>query len=261
MQRLSALAEDGQLSRKVVDFVTSAFSWLPYYQRKTLFRIAKRLLGKRSFPPRYEHIYEQIRQARPQRILEIGTNDGLNAVRMVKIAMQYSSAIEYYGFDLFEMQSDQDFLKEFSLRTPSRNDVLLHLKTKGVDSALLVAGDTTKTIPAMITHLPLMDLIFIDGGHSYETVHADWNNIQPIIHANTVVLFDDYPNFGVKPLIDHLDTSQWRVQVFPTTDHLRAGDFNSGNPPAVLRFQIVQVTRQNVDKARFEAGPRITNRA
>jgi len=217
---------------------------MPYYSRKAAAAFAKKILRKQPFPNRYRQIYAEIANLKPRCILEIGTNDGINALRMLDTARHYNANVEYYGFDLFEALTDQDLDREFSLPTPSRIQVLRHFERKGAKSVFLFSGDTTETLPEMAPRLPPMDFIFIDGGHSYETVAADWTNIQPLIHSETVVLFDDYPNFGIKPVINRLDQEQWHVEVLPTIDRFPAAEFNSGGDAAtkVREFQIVKVT-------------------
>jgi hypothetical protein len=74
--------------------------------------------------------------------------------------------------------------------------------------------------------MPPADLVFIDGGHSYETVSADWHNVQHLLHDQTVVYFDDYTNraaeihenYGVRRLLDDLDRSTWRVEILDPAD-------------------------------------------
>jgi hypothetical protein len=51
------------------------------------------------------------------------------------------------------------------------------------------------------TQLPKMDLVFIDGGHSTETVATDWENVKDLLHEKSIVFFDDYPNWGVVLLL------------------------------------------------------------
>lgn len=36
-----------------------------------------------------------------------------------------------------------------------------------------------------------IDMIFFDGGHSYETINSDWNNWSPKLKKNAIVVFHD----------------------------------------------------------------------
>jgi predicted O-methyltransferase YrrM len=54
----------------------------------------------------------------------------------------------------------------------------------------LIIGDSTKTIPIYQTNVQY-DLIFIDGGHSYEVAKEDLLNCKRFAHKDTIVIMDD----------------------------------------------------------------------
>lgn len=190
-----------------------------YYLVKAIGRGLKRQFGLRTFPPhRYESMFEEIDRLRPRTILEIGTNDGITATYLFKRAARFRDDVEYYGFDLFEQMDAKTFLHEFTLPTPSLGKVERFLERNGLKHRRLVAGNTTQTLAAEIPHLPPMDLVFIDGGHSEETVASDWRNVQGLLHRQSVVFFDDYPNFGIPPVVDSIDRRRWDVQIMPRED-------------------------------------------
>jgi predicted O-methyltransferase YrrM len=54
----------------------------------------------------------------------------------------------------------------------------------------LVLGDSTQSVPEYKTDEPF-DVIFIDGGHSYDVASADVANCKRLAHANTLVIMDD----------------------------------------------------------------------
>lgn len=175
-----------------------------YYVRKRIGHAGKRLLGLKYIPARYAQMYRDIARTQPKTILEIGTNDGLNAARMLKLA-----DAKYYGFDLFEDMDEQTFSREFAIRVPTMAEVKHYLKRFDVS---LFAGDTQKSLPA--ANLPKMDFIFIDGGHSEETVASDWEHCRKLMHDRTIVYFDDYPNWGIGPVVRAIEASgQYDVQI------------------------------------------------
>ncbi len=222
-----------------------------YYLRKRVGRAAKRLLGLPTFPPgRYRHLYDEIERLRPRRILEVGTNDGMNAVEMVRRAKRRGARdIEYFGFDLFEALDRAELRREFSIRTRSRDEVASHLRKHGVKRAELVAGDTRKTLPEAARTLAPMDFIFIDGGHSYETVLSDWTSVEPLVSETTSVFFDDYPNFGIGPVVDEIDREKWDVTIFPTVDRFAIKDPSFGSDRSHTTLQ-VQVARARLKRPR-----------
>jgi hypothetical protein len=218
-----------------------------YYSYKALAKTAKRFLGRPLYARRYEQMYRDIAGAsKPVRtILEIGTNDGLNAERMVRAAKRSGADITYYGMDLFEEQTEFQFRQEFSLRTRTRAQVERYLRAAGI-TPVLVSGDSTALLPGLAREWPAMDVIFIDGGHSEATVRADWNNVQPLIGQHTLVFFDDYPNWGIKPVVDSIDTGKWDVTILPTTDRFRVRADEHGEANIAWRtFQIVRVKRKS----------------
>jgi hypothetical protein len=109
------------------------------------------------------HIYlnEFITENQCKRIIEIGVYNGENAVSMIKTAIKIHPAneVEYYGFDFFSQYNVEHIKKKLDA---------LECKYS------LFKGNTMDTVPEAATSLPLMDLIFIDGGKSYKVAVSDW---------------------------------------------------------------------------------------
>lgn len=76
-------------------------------------------------------------------------------------------------------------------------DSVIHAKeyidTKYPGRHTLILGDSTVTVPRFIEENPStkFDLIFIDGGHSFEIAMADLENCKKLAHENTIVVVDD----------------------------------------------------------------------
>lgn len=192
-----------------------------YYFRKALARWLKSSLKIRAYPRRYDQLLEEIDTLHPRTILEIGTNDGRNAARLFQRAAHYRDDVEYFGFDLFESMNDATFLREFSLAAPDQEKVDSFLARNGVLRRKLFSGNTIESLHKIKPQLPKMDFVFIDGGHSQETVASDWANVQDLLHPQSVVFFDDYPNWGVGPVVDAIDRSRWDVRILPISDVFR----------------------------------------
>jgi predicted O-methyltransferase YrrM len=79
----------------------------------------------------------------------------------------------------------------------------------------LIKGDTRKTLPMMLSFLPKMDFIFIDGGHSFKVVSSDWESSKRLMHEKTIVVFDDVECVGVKKVINSIDRQQYELWVLP----------------------------------------------
>ena len=178
----------------------------------------------------YRPIFQYLRTHPCRSIMEIGTYDGGNAVQMIKAAAGKvpESDIVYYGFDLFEDMTPEMINKEYSYpKPPAVEKVQAMIEGQTQAKAVLIKGDTRKTLPQRLDlatvvqmrtePLPKMDLIYIDGGHSLETVASDWLNVIPLIGPDTVVFFDDYlpemPFIGCRATVDGIDKDKYAVDI------------------------------------------------
>lgn len=143
-----------------------------------------------------------VSELRPSRILEIGVARSWGAERMVKAAGAMNGRkIEYYGFDLFDNLVDG---YSYAYKPISKDEVHKKLEKLGVSKILLFKGDSHDILPRVVSTLPKMDLIYIDGDHSHDGTKSDWENIQPLMNGETVVVFDDCPSEGVRKLVDEI---------------------------------------------------------
>jgi hypothetical protein len=171
---------------------------------------------------RYRHLTDFIKHYKCRRIMEIGTWDGGRAEDMITAAGTCWSPedVEYYGFDLWEWIDEDTVAAEFSKVPPTMAEVRSRLQKTNA-KLTLIQGDTTQTLPATGPTLPRMDLIFIDGGHSYETVSSDWRYCQRLLHAKTVVLFDDHwskADSGTDRVIAEIDRSRYHIELLEPAD-------------------------------------------
>ena len=209
----------------------------PSYRRARKF-VFERLPVLYRDGSRYDHIAAEIRRLRPGKIVEIGTCKGDNAERMLRLALWYRQA-DYYGFDLFEEMGPEKFAQETAI-WPAPME-LVESRLKGIKfrgrtpGVRLFKGDTTRTLRDAAPEIGRADLIYIDGGHSYETVRSDWENSAALCGPGTVVLIDDYPNWGVGPLVDGIDRSRWKVEIIEPGDF-----FHHSDPP--LNCKLARVT-------------------
>jgi hypothetical protein len=104
-------------------------------------------LGLSPYPRRYDQLYEEVDTLRPRTICEIGTNDGMNAVRLYLRASQFCNDVEYFGFDLFESFDAKTYGREFSLNPPTKVQVGRFLARKGVKKYRLFSGNTMESLP------------------------------------------------------------------------------------------------------------------
>ncbi|MFQ5758533.1 MAG: class I SAM-dependent methyltransferase [Candidatus Bathyarchaeia archaeon] len=145
--------------------------------------------------------------------MEIGVADGENARKMLMVANRNFPAeeVEYYGFDTFGSNDDSQM-----------KQVRQKLEKTGCEFKLF-KGDSAKTLPKAVKNLPMMDVIFIDGGHSYATVKSDWENSKSLMHDKTAVFFHNYNFSGPKRVVDNISREEYRVEIIhPPMDYATA---------------------------------------
>lgn len=212
-------------------------------------RLQRLLTAKKR--TRYEYLSIFAAKLGAKKIMEIGTNKGNSAMLMIQAAIGKAKdpkEIYYYGFDLFELLDDSIFQKEVAKRSLPMNEVSETLKVTGANIKLY-RGFTRDIFPEVIGDLPKMDLIFIDGGHTVETITTDWEYSRTLMHKHTVVIFDDYwpdgfngdLNLGCKKVIEAIDKRHYSVEILPRADVIKKdwGD---------LSIYLVKVTKAQVNK-------------
>ena len=134
---------------------------------------------------------------KPYRIVEIGVHHAVRAVSMIKLAKKLGRTnIEYYGFDLFEDMTPEVNANEFGkpVLALSREDIRQKLVAAGASKVQLVKGDTKLTLENAVVGMPVANVVFIDGGHTIETIANDLEHILKVCGGNTRILLDDcYP--------------------------------------------------------------------
>lgn len=80
-------------------------------------------------------------------------------------------------------------LSEFAYTAPAKQ----HIDDVFAGRHTLVQGNSTRTVPAFFRMNSRLrfDLIFIDGGHTYEVARSDLLNMRPLATRDTVVVMDD----------------------------------------------------------------------
>lgn len=174
-------------------------------------------------PQRYARIPEIIRENNCKTLMEIGVYRGYRAKAMLLAALETPGVAEYYGFDLFEDYTDvvgeTETEKEAAPRPWPMNVVYQKIKGIGVNVQLF-KGFSRDTLPIFLKMNIRPDFVFIDGGHSFETVENDWNYVKQI--ANGIVVFDDYLSacedvgWGCNRTVDSID--DWEKEIIEPPD-------------------------------------------
>lgn len=174
---------------------------------------------------RYSQLINIVRTRKPDNVIEIGTWNGARAIEMFNAHPE----INYTGFDLFEMASPYTDAKEYNVKPHnSLKQVQDRLNVIGM-KATLIKGDTNETLKEWAENHPeTADLVYIDGGHSVETIRNDYNNALKLIKKYGVIVFDDYyhgidvEKFGANKI---LEDSGKEFEVLPMKDPVVGGGF------------------------------------
>jgi Methyltransferase domain len=180
---------------------------------------------------RYQNLLRMTYRLRPRSILEIGVYKGKHAQFVIETAKIFRSPdqIDYYGFDLFESQSHGDLVREFAKKPPSMDQVQTRLeRTKA--NINLFKGYSRDTLPIFVKHChetnKAVDLVFIDGGHSFETIETDWQYASELVAEGGIIIFDDFlsnteeevAGVGCQDLVSRLDPRRYSVQLLEPED-------------------------------------------
>tara|TARA_Y100000401_G_C8315455_1_gene222139 strand:+ start:832 stop:1416 length:585 start_codon:yes stop_codon:yes gene_type:complete len=164
-------------------------------------------------PNRYYCLAKEIAKLKPNTILEVGTHNGRSARIMLEEAVKHNSSVKYFGFDLFEDMTEELAVEEHhGKKLPSMSIASQKLASYNV---AFIKGNTKETLREF-SHDEPIDFVFIDGGHSVETIQSDWDNVKRLISDSSVVIFDDYykerEDVGCKTVVDSLDSEGYKVE-------------------------------------------------
>lgn len=137
--------------------------------------------------PRYVKLLQVLSDVKPKSILEIGTWKGENAKRMIFEALKHHKCVHYIGCDIFEDGDESFHEEELNVKRPRSFDEV----TKILQEFQKEYNFTFELIKGNTRDLDLnynVDFVFIDGGHSVETIQNDYNKTK----HNPVIVLDDY---------------------------------------------------------------------
>ncbi|MFZ4099751.1 MAG: class I SAM-dependent methyltransferase [Chlamydiia bacterium] len=155
--------------------------------------------------------------SKPLIIMETGFNAGFSSELFLN-AYPYSKVISFDLGDHNYATAAKELIDEYF---PGRH--------------ILVLGDSKHTLPQFVNGSTLKaDLIFVDGGHDWQTALSDLHCFRELAHPSTVVVVDDYYIQAIAEavdecvrsgrfLIDRIETDQhkkWVVGrfIFPTQE-------------------------------------------
>ena len=166
---------------------------------------------------------ERLSNYNPKNVLEIGVFCGVTAKNTCDFLYKSNgNNFTYTGIDLFgSNQSDKrdeikpNFLKDQKFSNPLKNIYYNYILKENLNSiesvqkllqkysqnTKLIAGDTNKVLKEI--DLQKIDFVFLDGGHSYETVINDLSILyESMKNQKKVILCDDYGKESYIPEVE-----------------------------------------------------------
>ena len=153
-------------------------------------------------------LLNHIKKRKPKNFLEIGVFHGVTSRKVCELLYSiHGNDFKFTGIDLFV--NDETLLKDeyipkikFSnpLKTiyykyiirldPYSVDSILRLLKKFQKNVNIIKGNSNKVLQEI--NVDKFDYVFLDGGHKYETVKKDLENLTQIVNNNGTILCDDY---------------------------------------------------------------------
>lgn len=138
-----------------------------------------------------------IQEYKPKSVCEIGCHEGMTARWLCHSILSYFPRLQYFGYDAFE---DVPKTEHNGKSIPSQEKIITRLnwlkrRYKHFQYSL-IKGYTIDTLISPQKY----GLVYIDGGHSYETVKHDYN----MLKDSTIIIFDDYNLPGVQQAVDEI---------------------------------------------------------
>lgn len=177
---------------------------------------------------RYAQLIDIVRERQPKTVLEVGTWNGDRAVEMAMVA----PGLAYFGVDLFEFANAESDEREKNVKPHySAREVMAKLDSVDeIGKAHLYVGDSNIVLAEMAkSHADgTMDLIFIDGGHSVETIRSDLKHAIRLVSSDGIIVLDDWYEGGIDterfgcnlPLEE---TCKGKYEVLPIADPVKGG--------------------------------------
>jgi predicted O-methyltransferase YrrM len=146
------------------------------YELYKVFQIATHLTAKEKY-----RLYQLA--INKKYVLEIGSYTGASTCCFAA-AMKNSGGGKVFCIDTWNNDSmsegHRDTWKEFQSNTENYKDYLMPIR-----------GFSTSVVDEVSAHIKSLDLLFIDGDHSYEGVKSDWKAYKHFLRSGSTVVFHD----------------------------------------------------------------------
>ena len=169
-------------------------------------------------------LLDLIKQNKPKSFLEIGVLEGVTSRNICELMnIMNNGNFKFTGVDIFTEKWEKNSLKEFTpisrrisnplkwiyfkfiLRTNPNSEKGVRFLLKKFQNSINLHKGYSKEILRKID-LKSFDFVFLDGGHSYETVKEDLDLLLSGLNKNSIIICDDYniSQYGVKKAVDEI---------------------------------------------------------
>ena len=167
-----------------------------------------------------EIFLNEIASKKPKNFLEIGVFHGVTARNVCELLHSiHGDDFKYVGLDLFAESIENNkevvpavkfnnplkkiYFKYILRQVPYSIEAVNYLLKKFDHNIHLIKGNSNHLLKKI--DMSKIDYVFLDGGHTYETVKNDLYYSKPVLENNGTILCDDYNLSyapGVKQAID-----------------------------------------------------------
>ena len=162
--------------------------------------------------PYGDNFLSLVEEYKPKNVLEIGVFCGVTSRNICELLKtNFGSDFRYYGLDLFGStktssvdEIEPKFLENQKFSNPLKTIYYNFIKKENLNSKIsvqnflkkfsqnieLIKGDTRVTLEKV--PLSEIDFVFLDGGHSYDTVLSDLQKLYDNMKNNSRIVCDDF---------------------------------------------------------------------
>ena len=162
--------------------------------------------------PYGDNFLSLVEEYKPKNVLEIGVFCGVTSRNICELLKtNFGSDFRYYGLDLFGStktssvdEIEPKFLENQKFSNPLKTIYYNFIKKENLNSKIsvqnflkkfsqnieLIKGDTRVTLEKI--PLSEIDFVFLDGGHSYDTVLSDLQKLYDNMKNNSRIVCDDF---------------------------------------------------------------------
>ena len=155
----------------------------------------------------------EVKSKNPKTFLEVGVFHGVTARNICELLYTiHKDEFKYIGLDLFEKNDENEsevipntyfsnpfkkiYFEYIKKQNPYSKEAVEELLKKFKDNITLIKGNSNLILKKI--DMSKIDYVFLDGGHTYETVKNDLECCLEVVKYNGTIMCDDY-NFGHLP--------------------------------------------------------------